>query len=455
MKKLIKEIKMGKNLEENIKKYVYGLAGLYYQQAFVESAYNYYSFYEEIMEKGADRKDLIEELLPGAQKGARALISGSGEWKDAIEALDAGRRQIMKKMEVLTAFTDRLQVYEYVINRIEKRYEEKTQETIDENEFCQALAQYIFSIKDNIVINESVKEVLAQLPVRMTKTRYFELIRNSLSLYKGSDQESAQSYLYMLRTSAMLYQPEGIDEYFPEFMEILKEFEEADYNNLTKDEFLKLEGDMEEMAGSLLKLTDLYVMAQGLYNSLYGGILSMTLREDDMSFEGQEYGQNVFRAVYEALEKGEEIKPDEIEESLVKMEGFQEKTLSDLHIYEGALEDIKDMAKEEAAIFSKIGKLMSSSLFASLEEEKEILPADEGYIKRVTEELIEELCVLFKEKPQIVKRAVMAGTLSKIPVFFASANEVLDYIKNSLEQCRDYGEKYGSIEILSRMMEEY
>ncbi len=47
----------------------------------------------------------------------------------------------------------------------------------------------------------------------------------------------------------------------------------------------------------------------------------------------------------------------------------------------------------------------------------------------------------------------MANTLEKMPVFFTSAQEVADYVMNSLSLCDDEAEKYASKQLLLEVIQ--
>ena len=53
---------------------------------------------------------------------------------------------------------------------------------------------------------------------------------------------------------------------------------------------------------------------------------------------------------------------------------------------------------------------------------------------------------------RLVRRAIMANTLEKIPVFFSTPQEVADYISQSLMLCDDEAEKYASKQLIQEMM---
>ena len=67
-------------------------------------------------------------------------------------------------------------------------------------------------------------------------------------------------------------------------------------------------------------------------------------------------------------------------------------------------------------------------------------------------QLIDEIKTLFKGSSRMFRRAVMANTIEKMPVFFKTSQEVADYITSSLGQCDDEAEKYASKQLIIEMM---
>ena len=97
-------------------------------------------------------------------------------------------------------------------------------------------------------------------------------------------------------------------------------------------------------------------------------------------------------------------------------------------------------------------QLSSGSDFVELEwkdEEEKVTPED---AEKAAEELVSELKQAFKGQSRLVRRAIMANTLEKIPVFFSTPQEVADYISQSLSLCDDEAEKYASKQLIQEMM---
>ena len=97
--------------------------------------------------------------------------------------------------------------------------------------------------------------------------------------------------------------------------------------------------------------------------------------------------------------------------------------------------------------------LNSGSLFVDLNDPGMNLRVNNEGLGRETDKLIKELDDKFRNTDRMIARAIMANTIDKVPVFFDSRTEVMDYILYSLKRCTDIPEKYASMEIIRSIME--
>jgi hypothetical protein len=86
--------------------------------------------------------------------------------------------------------------------------------------------------------------------------------------------------------------------------------------------------------------------------------------------------------------------------------------------------------------------------------EKEEVAVDEKMLQKETESFEKELTGQFAGQDRMISRAVMANILSRIPVFFKSHKEVMDYVLYSFERCTDFYEKAACINIINDIMSE-
>lgn len=464
VRQLIKQINDGKNLKENLSLYLSLLAESYHRTSLLNLAMEYYVLYEQMNGELREQAFFAEDTLKTINRCMEAVFmdkdNGLKE-NELLETLSSQRKQIIEKMKILTSYTDSFIIYEHVLNRMELNYGPFVMEEREE-EFIQRLTQYIFSTKEDAVVNEKVKQVIGQLPVRMAKSRYFELIKNSLSVYIGSEKASVDTYDYMLRTCAMLYKPKGMDQYFTDFGKLKKELEDADFNQLTKEEHDSLAGRVREAAQLMTEITDLYMTLQGVLNHLYAHVLSGNLQrgEEDAAHTAS---LEIIREIYEEFQQDGGGEPlQSTTDKFILTEGKLEQLIMTQSLLEGAFEDMRSYSSPEGEFphiqeeFKKVSlcsSLMSDSLFIDFEE-VDTETADQAYVQQVIGALIHDLDEAFKMQHKKVKRAVIAGTISMMPVFFKSSKEVLNYIENSLAQCRDAGEKQVSMHILDELMKE-
>ncbi len=479
IKMICREIENGVNLDFNLPQFFNRLVSLYVQYAELKFTMHYYTFYESYFDSGSVRAKEEEQLLKEVNHIIKDILLSdfSGEkMEDGVKRLDAIRNKIIRRLEILTAYTDIFQVFEYIFNRIEYRFREDFTE-INEEEFSAEVLRYIFDTRDNVIINEKIKEVIGQLPVRLTKSRYFDLIRDSISIYKGADRSSLDSYLYMMKTGAMLYEPEGMDTAYTELYVLKKALEALDYKDLTRDEFFDYSKRIEETAVKINSSVDFYFGLQECVNHLYVMLILAPYAymegyriesiHGEMKFlllpqEGNQC-KSLIKVINTHFFADEKMPLEkELEDKLTYTEGRQELISEEFEGLESYFFDIKSnhLKMVESLMLGPLfhslntaQNLLGSSLFVELVPADDGLKVDEGYQLKVQEEFILKLTELFLNNSKYVCRAVMANTINKMPVFFQSPADVMNYIKNSLEQCHDRAEKIACVNIIKTFFE--
>ena len=464
-KDLVRAIKKGKELEKNLPIYRNRLFDIYHQVSLLHVTMDYFVLYETLQEKSGKENGYLADTISEINQVIQTIfidgISSEEEKKEQIAKILSARDEVIRMMKILTMYTDKLQIYEHVVNRMELKYENHM-ELADIDTFVQKVYQYIFSGKDNVVINENIKEVLAELPVRMARSKYFQMIENSMSVYKDADKSALDRFVYMLETSAMLYEPEGVGEYFLDIKEFSDRLGKMCFSAMSEAEFRMVYDELQEKAEFIEEVADLYVSIQGLLNSLYCY---------ETSFQGQEHEKEseqaclaIIKGVNQLFAEGNWADiPQEIQEKLVLTEGKQESLVEEMMQLEAGLMDIQ-MGQEEKLEqlgmledFDKLDAmqqlLAASGTFVEFEEEAVEETADEAYVMEETAKLLEKLKVQFAENEMCVNRAVIAATISKFPVFFTSSKEVEEYIRESLERCQDDAERQASMNVIQAIME--
>lgn len=442
-KQLISEMKKKKKHAAYLSEYTGRFAELYYEYASIQLAFCYYTVFEILSEEKETQwvDDIVKEL------NACLFLEG----RTAIDRITPLRDRIINIMDNITLYTDLLSVYEHIMNRVEYRFKEVT--IPDLSVTATRIQQFIFADKDAVITNDKIKTIVSELPLRMTKQKFYDIITDSLAIYKDSDEAGVNGFIYMIRTIAGLkndYQPiNGLSD----LDTLVSECQNADYANMTQDEYEALRLSLEHYTEELTRIVNVYMQIQECINHFY----TMQLC--------QPFTRQIGAAAKTAVSMTEQIRDHFSEDAqtvlngcndyLEQLEGKQEDIMERVMGFEALLSDVAAEFPEDAAIvaLSTSEKLVSSSIFIDLKEEQESVPATPELIQKATSALLEEFAEFFQNHSQILNRAVMSQVLGAVPVFFNNTQEITDYIQYSLEHCSNTSELCACVDIINEIME--
>ncbi|NLP35293.1 MAG: hypothetical protein GX359_08905 [Clostridiales bacterium] len=463
---LCNNIRKGKLLEENIPTFFNLIADHYNRYAGINLAMHYHTFYEFYLEDSKNWSKEAKSITLKINKIIRdnVLQEGKNDRIEIIRKVDELRKEIMKRMNCLSVYIDIFKIYEYVLNRTEYRF--KPEEVIDiaNDEFARELLQYIFNTEDNVVINAKLMEIVGQLPVRMTKQKYFDVVKESLNNYIGADKSSLDTYIYMLRTTAMLHSEEGMAADYPKLWEYKDMLSKFKFKNISFEEYRSAEQILKDATSFLNTESSVYYSLQEIINGIYAILLTSTylVTENTETISSKETVNAILNEVNRLFLSKEKANPaEELELKFESLEGIQEEHFYEAMIMDDTLDEIdinqrklvESLAMEPFLnTLIRTKKLLSDSLFIDLDEIVSDSKVGESHIRLAATKLQEEMAVLFARHDRLVVRAVMANTLSHIPVFFNNHTEVMNYVRYSLDRCNDPYEKTACIEILKGIM---
>lgn len=457
MKKLIHDIHKGKNLSENLKKYVELAVPVYRDYGTLELTFSAYFLVEDIREESQELAAREAEPVARVLTAMGTLGRENCDYVALADDMKELREEITRKMDLFTAYTDRLICYEYVMNRMELRYLPEKELTkrlaeFDEEGYMEELKAYLFANTDESVVYDKIRMVMGQIPVHITRNKLFERIEEAATLYQGQDRSSMDSWLYMIRTSAMLYEPQHYVGQYAALEQKLKRLEEADYDNLSESEYDALAAILEEAAEEIHEITDFYYSLQKVVNGIYAMCLILPYCETESKLV------KAGRAIWCCLAKKEYR-----EEMLQPLEGRIESCVEKSSYLESVFFEIKSSYQKELSEtgltsffedFALVANLLSDSLFIDLSRVEEEEKADSAYVKAHTGRLLEELEEKLRTLSRPVKRAVTAQILDKLPLPFQAASEVQEYVLVNLMGCSNKAEKCVVLTILQDLMQE-
>jgi hypothetical protein len=468
IRKMNQNIRSGIQLEENIPQLLNRLADDYHTMAMVRLALNYFTLYEAYCDDeyswSKDIQDIVIRLNKLIESNILTRTSGHNR-EGAIREVDTLRKEIMKRMDLLTAYTDVFETYEYVLNRVEYRFRDNLL-PVEGEEFARDILRYIFDSEDNVIINDKIREIIGQLPIRITRQKYFDLLNQSMQTYLGADQSSFDSYLYMLRTSTMLYEGEGMDTCYPALWEKKEFLSRLKYQDISKEQYDQAILAIQSATISLETESTVYLSLAELVNDIYVILLCAPyigfsgIDMEDSGSVALSIIQDI-NPIYLLMEKQELSK--EFVDKFTDLEGVQEALSMEFNILEEALYVVQHqhcaitkslMLEHLLQVLLRSQKLMSESLFIDLDEMPSEEKVNEAMISAASSQMEEALSAFFASHDKMINRAVMANILRIMPVFFDNHKEVMEYVRYSVERCSDAYEKSACYEIINEIINE-
>lgn len=461
MRKTAKEIELGKDLVNNLSVYAAKMMAVYNNYSAVRLSMNYFTYYEMVMEV-AKKSDTLSKIMDDFNDIVLKGIvekKNKKETQELILQLEDIRKQVINIMNGLTSYVDIFNIYEYCLNRVQYRFEdgsvflEESAEEISVNTL-----KYILSEQDNVVINSKIVEVVRQLPIRMTKNKFFEYLSEGIRVYKGSEVSSVDDFLYMLKTSSMIEISPYVDMLSEDMMLIYNEFKKQDFSEITKEKYEDLRAKHNFAVSYITDEVNIYLALGELINDVYVMLMSSPYVLEET--REHEICNGIIKKVNNLFtEKEEDEVYESITEDFVNLEGVQESCYEMIskydYIIELAIEENGEVLKEAELMpvydyLKKIVMLESGSVFVEFDKKNTETATDE-YIEKVTNNLITLLREVFKSNEKLVNRAIMAHVLSGLPVFFNNTSEIKDYIFNSINQCSNDAERAAVAEILAQL----
>lgn len=449
--KVRKELFTGKEVERNLPYYLRSLAGVYYRMANYNLAMQYTAFSEGVREGDLELPEHTKGYAETIRKSVERLATGAGApEEDALKTLEEMRSELTASMQTLTAYTDCLYLHEYALCRLAPGME-GTVEDIDSNAALEEISSFLFCDEEQEGLLARVSAVVSELPVRMTKAKFFEWIETTLAAYKESDSDTLDRVFYMLYSAAGLYQP-GESEHFANCREVLEYLQGLDYRTLTEEQYKEAKEKLTDVTEYIGTVSDVYFSLTELVNSLFTIFLteSYVMPEDVAAVKGctevyrllMEGKDDTDLALVEAFESFEG-KPEEIEEFLFREEGY----FDELPVDEKLLDAM--MQKVLYVRVSYARRLHTTSIFVELEKEEKSQMTYEEALAAFCETLSKAL----EAGQRATNRAVMARVIQNLPLPFTKKSDIQKYILAALENCHDMSEKTAAMRAIREFAE--
>lgn len=446
-----KELLAKRDVEYNLPCYLRNLAGVYYRMANYNLAMLYTAFTEgladdevELPEKAtvyADKvKAYMDELAKGEYVASEEMLTGLGDL----------RRELTVAMQALTAYTDRLYLHEYVLQRLAPGME-GTVEEVDSNAALEEISSFLFFDEEQEGLLARVSATVSELPVRMTKAKFMEWVRSTASVYKEADAETLDRVFYMLYSASGLYEPEGM-ELFPECKAALECLNALDYRSLTEEQYREAKKTLEDVTEFITSVSEAYFSLTEITNNL----MTVMLTEGYVMPADTEATASC-REIYRMLAGGKDFTDVELVEAFESFEGLPEEIeeflfTEEAHFDELTVEDKLLEAMMQKVLYTRVAyarRLHTTSIFVTLEEEEH----KETSFEEQLDSFCEAVTKVLENGQRAINRGVMARVIQNLPLPFTRKSDIQKYVLAALENCHDMSEKTAAMRAIRELAE--
>jgi len=445
--KAVRELKSKTNVEDNLK---------FYFDCVKEKAFDYaqVNFAFELLTLADSKVDLEKSIHADVVKQFLELISKGDEV--SFDALNALRTENRNHMESVTKAVDQFTMLEYVLNRIEHQY--VMPKSLDfgysDLDKTDELLKFLGNFEQDAQ-NMYIMQILEQLPVRMTKNRFYETVSDRLSIYKEGDVSSFKAMVDSVKSAAGLTEDQCA--YSGELVQIFNDLSTADLKTLPKKDYDAFVNKLAVIGEALNQDMDFGSSIQQLLNHYVAVVLSGNTADLNEACKTiVDASMEAFNGNLEALADGYD--------ACTSLEGKLEETERDLTDVMQVADEIAESFAGQFETFEKdferlhqLSLLCSNSLFADIDGSDlkvDFKTVDQTLFDEVVLELNKAFAALFATVSKPFVRATMARVFSLLPPRFHSQEELETFIYESLAACTDEAEKIGCLEVIENIMDQ-
>ena len=195
--RLIKDLKNGNNPEENLSAYSQLLLASYERLTLGRFALDFTEKYDVLAKEEGGVADILQVVASVTRKIGNGQTDTLAQ--DLIR-LDDMRGKVLENLDALEEYLHYFQLYEHIFNRLNYRFEDSLPLT-DDAALARRLMGYITEKQDAETVNERIQAILGELPVRLTTTKFFELLENGCLCYTGARNDMADSFFARMETT--------------------------------------------------------------------------------------------------------------------------------------------------------------------------------------------------------------------------------------------------------------
>ncbi len=459
--KILKNLDRGIEPEQTLKEYARILSEGYMKLSFCKLAVNFSTYYDDLEKAGSIDGEKTQREFKLFLELAGKLTDGQCIGEEDIRRLDGLREGLRERMQSLYDYVHILGLYEHVLSRLQYRYEEETA-PVDVEALMMEIHGYICQDPEPSGMNMRMQNMMGEMPIRMTRSRFLDMVEKSCSCYTGTRSDIADYFFNDMFQQAQLPHADDLNPAYGDLQEIVRDMEAIAFDSLDGEK-VKNALDKLQIAGQQLGQAFSYdFQLIELINDLYILVLNGIFAGKDR--EVAPLAVRCIRSYMKAAREQNFLGMDEdivddlgrLNDQQQKLVGmhilFEDQLLSVMQRYQDIIQEIHLEEHFKCLRMSDI--LAGVDMTAQLDTDKEIFIADRDYIARKTDKLLAMYTSVFNNYPMIIRRAVISDALMKLPVACDSLEECEQLILQSFENCRDQVEIRASAELMRMTMRE-
>lgn len=446
---ILRDLQGKKDVEMNLNRMTALAKDAAFRFSLISFAFYDMTFFEGLNHRNEDNpyQASIDRLV----KLKEAYLKGGDV---SFRKIDAIRRDNTHQMETLTKAVDVFTLLEYVLNRMEHRFIGQTALPEDYSDLSQTdkLLRFL-SNEQQESQNLYLYRMIEQLPVRMTKNRFYETVKERLTVYKGSDTAAFDGILASVRSASCAFVScEAVPDY-EDLWALFNDIAAAEPAAVSRIDFETWQDRLRTIGERINSDMDCSQALQNVLNT-FGAVLLSAYEGHAVPAEKQQT-DIILHTVMDAFGK-ESPDLSAAYEACRNLEGTLEDAGEHYHEIFPAMDELENRFVFDDSDVKKIGVLLSNSAYADPDRDARLSGAavDDPAFERATEQLIRELSAFYAQLPRAFVRASMARVFSILPPRFSDTEGVETYINEALSGCHDTAEKLGVLELLDGIMSE-
>lgn len=459
--RILRDLDKGVHPEETLKRFTDVLSAGYMKLSYCKLAVNFSSYYDDLEKAGGPDAEKtqsdFENLLVLIEK--YLITKDITGLESDLTKLHEMRSDLIGRMQCLYDYVHILGIYEHVINRIQYKYEDDVC-PVDFETLMAEIHQYICRDQEPSGMNTRMQDVFGEMPVRMTRSRFLDMVQKGCSYYIGTRSDIADHFFSEMYQQAALPHGADLNPEYTDLHAIVLDMEAIDFDKMNGDK-VKAALDKLQIASQQLGQAFSYdFQLLELINDLY--ILMMNRPFAEPEKEVAPLAEGCISAYMKAAKEHDFIGMDEdILTDISKLNDYQEKLVGMHMLFEDQLagaaqryaSEIEACGLSEKFRCLKLSNILSGiDLMAELNADQEIFVTDRDYITAKTDKLLSMYTDIFHDYPMNIRRAVIADALTKLPVACDSLEEGEMFIRQNFENCRDQAELYASAKLIRTIM---